>query len=68
MVERLFGDAVFAYEPGDAAALEAAILRVVDEPRLRATAVSRATEIVRDNSWEREGLRYLEIIARVAKN
>ena len=66
-VEQLFPDgAVATYPPGDAAALTAAIVRIVDEPLERERAVARATAIVEDLAWERASRRYLALIERLA--
>jgi len=66
MVERIFGDDVVTYEPGDAADLAAALLRLVDEPEIREARVNRALARVRDLSWEREAARYLDLVERLA--
>jgi glycosyltransferase involved in cell wall biosynthesis len=66
MVERIFGDDVVTYEPGDAADLAAALLRLVDEPERRDARIASALERVRGLAWEHESMRYLELIeARV---
>jgi glycosyltransferase involved in cell wall biosynthesis len=66
MVERVFGDVVVTYQPGDAASLAAAILQVVDEPLERDARVARALARIRELSWEHESVRYLDLIERLA--
>jgi glycosyltransferase involved in cell wall biosynthesis len=66
MVERVFGDAVATYEPGDAASLAEAILRTVDEPVEREARLARALERTRTLSWEHESVRYLALVERQA--
>jgi glycosyltransferase involved in cell wall biosynthesis len=66
MVERVFGDVVVTYEPGDAASLAAAILRIVDEPIEREARLARASERSRALSWEHESVRYLALVERLA--
>lgn len=66
MVERVFGDVVVTYEPGDAASLAAAILKVVDSPVERETRIIRALERIRTLSWEHESVRYLALVERLA--
>jgi glycosyltransferase involved in cell wall biosynthesis len=66
MVERVFGDDVVTYEPGDADDLAAALLRLVDEPEMREARVSRALARVRTLGWEHESARYLELVERLA--
>jgi glycosyltransferase involved in cell wall biosynthesis len=58
---------VTTYEPGDAADMAAAILRIVDDPLAREAAVARTLAIVRDGSWERESERYLALVDRLAR-
>jgi glycosyltransferase involved in cell wall biosynthesis len=66
MVERVFDDVVVTYEPGDAASLAAAILRIVDEPMERDARVARALARIRELSWEHESVRYLDLVERLA--
>lgn len=68
MVERTFGDDVVTYTPGDADALAAAILEIVDEPEVRDARVARALERVRARSWEHESIRYLELVDRLSRS
>jgi glycosyltransferase involved in cell wall biosynthesis len=66
MIERTFPPgSVATYEPGDADALAAAILRLVDDAPARATAVALATTIVERASWEMESARYLDLVDRL---
>ena len=66
MVERTFGDDVVTYEPGDAGDLAAALLRLVDEPRVREARVARALARIRGLGWEHESARYLDLVERLA--
>jgi len=66
MVERIFGEDVVTYEPGDAGDLAAALLRLVDEPSVREARVIRALARVQDLGWERESRSYLALIERLA--
>jgi glycosyltransferase involved in cell wall biosynthesis len=68
MVERIFGDDVVTYEPGDATDLAAALLRLVDEPERREARVASALERVRGLAWEHESKRYLELIEARARS
>lgn len=65
MVERVFGDDVVTYEPGDAADLAAALLRLVDEPEVREARLARATAHVQALGWEHESLHYLALIEKL---
>ena len=68
MVERTFpAGTVAAYEPGDAAAMAAAILALADDPPGREAAVARTRDVVRDAAWEREAERYVAIVERLAR-
>ncbi|HEX5149643.1 MAG TPA: hypothetical protein VFW02_11215, partial [Candidatus Limnocylindrales bacterium] len=51
---------------GDAADLAAALVRLVDEPEVREARVARALARVRDLGWERESVRYLALVERLA--
>jgi glycosyltransferase involved in cell wall biosynthesis len=66
MVERIFGPDVVTYEPGNAADLAAALLRLVDEPEVREVRVARALARVQGLGWERESARYLGLVDRLA--
>lgn len=66
MVERIFGDDVVTYAPGDSADLAATLLRLVDEPEVREARVARALARVRDLGWEKESARYLALVDRLA--
>jgi glycosyltransferase involved in cell wall biosynthesis len=69
MVERTFpADTVATYEPGDAADLAGAILSLVDDPAARDARVARTGDTVRERSWERESVRYLDLIERLARD
>jgi glycosyltransferase involved in cell wall biosynthesis len=66
LVERMFpADTVLTYEPGDAGALAAAILHLVDDPTDREARVARTSTIVRNLGWEGEAERYGELIERL---
>ena len=65
LVERTFGpDEIRTYEPGDAADLARAVLAFVDDPDDREARVARARARVADMSWERESVRYLDLVRR----
>jgi glycosyltransferase involved in cell wall biosynthesis len=68
MVERTFGEDVVTYEPGDAADLAAALLRLVDEPERREARIASALARVRGLAWEHEAVRYLELIEARARS
>jgi glycosyltransferase involved in cell wall biosynthesis len=65
MIERIFGDDVVTYEPGDPEDLAAELLRLVDEPEVREARVARALARVRVLAWEHESTRYLAVIERL---
>lgn len=66
MIERTFPPgSVATYEPGDADALAAAILRLVEDTPARTAAVARAAAIVETASWEVESARYLALVDRL---
>jgi glycosyltransferase involved in cell wall biosynthesis len=68
LVERTFPpDTVRTYASGDADALAAQILDLVDRPAERKEGTRRTAELVRDRSWEREGARYVELIDGLAR-
>ncbi len=56
------------YEPDDPADLARAILRIVDEPAWRATAVARARERARELSWDAEAPRYVALVEGLARD
>jgi glycosyltransferase involved in cell wall biosynthesis len=62
MVERIFGDDVVTYAPGDPGDLATALVRVVDDAGEREARVTRALARVQGLSWERESVRYLELV------
>ena len=67
LVERTFPPGtVVTYEPGDTAALVAAILGCVDDAAARSAAVARTAEIVRAAAWERESERLVALVDRLA--
>jgi glycosyltransferase involved in cell wall biosynthesis len=67
LVERNFpGGAVATYPPGDATAMTAAILRLVDEPLYRESVVAKATAVVAASAWENASRGYLKLIERLA--
>jgi glycosyltransferase involved in cell wall biosynthesis len=67
MVERVFGDVVVTYEPGNPDDLARAVLCLVDEPEAREARISRALDRARDLGWEHEARRYLELVDRLAR-
>jgi glycosyltransferase involved in cell wall biosynthesis len=67
MVERTFlPGTVRTYEPGDAAALAAAIATIVDDPLAREAAVERTAAIVAGAAWEHEAEGYLALVESLA--
>ncbi|MEO5939641.1 MAG: hypothetical protein ABIZ72_01955, partial [Candidatus Limnocylindrales bacterium] len=56
---------VSTYPAGDAGAMTAAILALIDDPARRAMAVERTTALVRDRSWERDAIGYLDLVRRL---
>jgi glycosyltransferase involved in cell wall biosynthesis len=66
MVQRIFGDDVLTYAPGDPDDLADALLRLVDDPGAREARVGRALERVRGLAWEREAPRYLALVESLA--
>lgn len=66
LAERLLGDAVAAYEPGDPGSLAAAVIGLVDDPDARLRRVDAMTQRVRELSWEAWQVTYLELIDRLA--
>ncbi len=65
-VERYFGESLCYFEPGDAASLEAAIRRLIDDTACREAIVTAAGRRVRELSWEREADRYVTLIGDLA--
>jgi glycosyltransferase involved in cell wall biosynthesis len=69
MVEAMFpAGTVATYAAGDPAELAAAILRLVDDGHDRDARIAATGAIVRDIAWERESLRYLELVERLARD
>ena len=66
LVERVFGEVVTSYAPGDPRDLARAILRVVDEPLEREVRVARGRTCVAELAWERESERYIALVERLA--
>jgi glycosyltransferase involved in cell wall biosynthesis len=67
MVEKTFpAGTVRTYEPGDAAALAAAIEAIVDDPLAREAAVERTAGIVAGAAWEREAEGYVALVESLA--
>ena len=68
LVERTFPPGTLStYPAGDAPAMAAAILAVVDDPDAREAAVERTLAIVRDASWEHEAAVYRAIVERLRR-
>jgi len=67
MVERIFGDDVVTYEPGDPDALAAELLRLVDDPVAREARMRQALARVRGLAWEHESVRYLALIEGLSR-
>ena len=69
MVEAMFpAGTVATYAAGDASDLAAAILRLVDSRDDREARVAATGAIVRDIAWERESVRYLGLVERLARD
>ncbi len=65
-VERYFAaDTLWTYEPGDPAALAAALAAVVDRPAERDARVARTAARIGDLGWERQAERYLAVVERL---
>ncbi len=65
-VERYFApDTLATYEPGDADALAAAILKLVDDPADRAGRVERTRTRVEEIGWERQAESYRAVVERL---
>jgi glycosyltransferase involved in cell wall biosynthesis len=68
LVEQTFPPGTLAtYPAGDAVAMAAAILAIVDDPAARDAAVARTLAIARGASWEHEALTYRAIVDRVRR-
>jgi glycosyltransferase involved in cell wall biosynthesis len=68
MVERTFPTgSVFAYPPGDAAALARTILTVVGEPATRQASVREMLRVTQALAWEVEGPRYVDLVERLTR-
>ena len=68
MVEAMFpAGTVTTYPAGDAEALAAALLGLVDNPPAREAATARTSALVADLAWERVSLRYLELVESLAR-
>lgn len=67
LVERTFPPgSVAVYDPGDADALAAALLGIVDDPAAREAAVERTMARIRELSWEHEADRLMALVERLA--
>ena len=55
-----------SYDAGDAAALAAAILGLVDDPAARERSVAATRDRVHELAWEREADRHWQLIERLA--
>jgi glycosyltransferase involved in cell wall biosynthesis len=66
MVERVFGDDVVTYAPGDPDDLATALLRIIDDPSAREDRVTRALARVRALAWEHESVPYLALVEALA--
>jgi glycosyltransferase involved in cell wall biosynthesis len=68
LVERAFpAGSVFVYEPGDPAALAAAILAIADDDARREAAIAGAAEVVQRAAWEVVRSDYLALVERLAR-
>ena len=69
MVEAMFPPGtVMTYAAGDAEDLARAILRLVDSADDREARVAATGVIVREVAWERESVRYLALVERLARD
>jgi glycosyltransferase involved in cell wall biosynthesis len=59
------GDAALYFEPGDAAALAAQVLRLVDDADLRAALVAKGLERAAGFTWQRTAARTRDVYAKV---
>ena len=65
-VERYFApETIATYEPGDASAMAATILSLVDDPAARETRVQATSARVDDLSWSRQARTYLSVVDRM---
>jgi glycosyltransferase involved in cell wall biosynthesis len=62
------GDILAWYAPDDPADLARAIVRVVDEPAWRESAVPAAAALARDLSWDAEASHYLALVEGLARD
>jgi len=69
MVEAMFpAGTVATYEAGDAGELASAILGLVDSAGEREARVAATGAIVREVAWDRESVRYLDLVERLARD
>ena len=69
LVERTFpAGTVATYAPGDADDLASQVLRIVDEPDARDSAITASANLVATMSWERDALGYLALLERFARD
>ena len=61
------GGAALLADPNDAAAIAAAMLRVLEEPGLRESLIARGIERARAFSWERHADSTIEVLHRTAR-
>lgn len=67
MIDATFpSESVASYEPGDVEAMVRAILAVADDGAGRDSAIDRTRGVVVEAAWERESLRYVGLIDRLA--
>jgi glycosyltransferase involved in cell wall biosynthesis len=59
---------VMTYEPGDARALAATIVALVDDAAARDAAVAATAAIVTERAWERESEAYLALVEATARH
>ncbi|MBP1704306.1 MAG: hypothetical protein H6Q36_45 [Chloroflexi bacterium] len=65
-VARYFGsDTVAGYHPGDPADLARAVLELFDDAAARSARVERTADRVRALGWDRESVRYLDLVDRL---
>jgi len=69
MVEAMFpAGTVTTYTAGDADALGAALLALVDDAPAREAAIARTSELVAGLAWERVSVPYLELVESLARD
>ena len=69
MVEAMFpAGTVTTYTAGDADALGAALLALVDDAQAREAAIARTSELVAGLAWERVSVPYLELVESLARD